>query len=222
MARRSSQLATGEVEILDVAADRLGQGRDQLGHALGVGVAHQRDHGAAAAAQPGLEAAHVGVGVGELGARDLGQKSAVPRLGDPRGAGEDEHPSGDRRRVAVAPGLRRGRPVVAGGEVGDRGDDVVVAADADDEGDPISARRRHGRDDDRCHGVGDGGDREARRHARAVARGQRLAGRGNGVGVVAAHPLRAQARKLGREHQEAVTGESARERDQPRIVAPSG
>ena len=76
-----AQLTTGEVEILDVAAHRLGQGRDQLGHALGVGIAHQRDHGAAAAAQPGLEAAHVGIRVGELGMRDLAQEGAVPRSG---------------------------------------------------------------------------------------------------------------------------------------------
>jgi hypothetical protein len=214
-----SQLATGEVEILDVTAHRLGQGGDQLAHALGIGVAHERDHGAAAAAQPSLEVTHIGVEVGEPGLRNLAQESAIPRLGDPRGAREDEHPFGDRLRVTGAPGLARPGPVVAGGEVGDRGDDVVVAANADDEGDPVSAWLHRGRDDDGRHGVGDGGDREARQHARAVARGQRLAGRGNGVGVVAAHPLRAQAGKLGREHQEAVTGESARERDQPRIVA---
>ena len=94
----------------------------------------------------------------------------------------------------------------------------MVAADANDQGDLISARRRHRRDDDRCYGVGDGRNREARRHARVVARGQRLASGGNGVGVVAAHPLRAQARKLGREHQEAVMDESTRECDQARIV----
>jgi hypothetical protein len=34
-----SQLATGEVEILDVTAHRLGQGGDQLAHALGISPA---------------------------------------------------------------------------------------------------------------------------------------------------------------------------------------
>ena len=95
----------------------------------------------------------------------------------------------------------------------------MVAADPDNEGDPIGAGRRHGRDDHGCNRVRDGRNRKARRHAGAVARGQRLAGCGNGVGVLAPHPLRAQAGQLGCEHQEAVTGESARERDQPRIVA---
>ncbi len=80
------------------------------------------------------------------------------------------------------------------------------------------ARRHRGSDDDGCHGVRDGGNGEARSHVRAVAGRQRLAGGGDGVGIVAAHPLRAQAGKLGREDQEAMTGERARKRDQPRIV----
>jgi hypothetical protein len=40
-----SQRATGEVVVLDVAADRLGQGHDQLGHVLGIRLAHQRASG---------------------------------------------------------------------------------------------------------------------------------------------------------------------------------
>ena len=63
---------------------RTGSGRAATSvHALGIGVAHQPDDGLAAAAQPGLEAAPIGVRIGELGARDLGQQDTVPRLGDP-------------------------------------------------------------------------------------------------------------------------------------------
>ncbi len=93
-----SELATREVEILDVATHRLGQGCDQLRHALWIGIAHQRDHGPTVAVELRLEVANIGVGIGELGVCDLAQERTILRLRNPRGTGEDEHPFGARLR----------------------------------------------------------------------------------------------------------------------------
>src|ERR1700688_3276944 len=55
-----------EIEGGDLGLDALGKGRDEGGYARRVAIVEERHHGAALRAQAALEAAHVGVEIGEL------------------------------------------------------------------------------------------------------------------------------------------------------------
>ena len=202
---------------------RTGSGRaasspgTRSGSALSARASMARPPSARPDARPRTSAA----GSASLARRDLGQQLAVAGVGDVVGTGEEEHPTGNRVGRTIAPGSAGGGAVVAGGQIGDGGGEVVIAADADDERHPLAAGLRQGGEDGRCHGVGDGGDGEARpRPSRGITCGQRIGGQGHGTGIVAADPLGAQARQLGHEHQEAVIGERPGERDQAGVVTP--
>ena len=127
--RQLRQIAPREVERLEISADPRRQSVDQRRHPLRVGVVEQRHHRAALGTEARPQIGDVGREIRRACAPRSRRAPPVGGIGQPRGVGPHEHPLAVGVGRAMAPRRLGPLAVVAGGEEGHHGRDVVVAAD---------------------------------------------------------------------------------------------
>ena len=213
------EVAALEVEARHVAPHADGQAGDERRHQIGLAVGEQGVHRPSLGPQRGHQVVDVGLEVAHLARRHRLEQGAVARVLEARRVALDEHPLAVGVGGAVAPRIARALAVIAGGEEGHHGVDVVVAADRDHEGEAASGLRFERGQERRPHGVGDGD--EADRRAAALA-GQEVNGVGDVAGVLGRHLLLFKPRHVGDQHREAGARERRGEGHQALVVLALG
>ncbi len=189
-----------QIEGEEVGAQPGRQARHQPRHRIWIGIDQQRVNGAAARPQSRHKGRRAGGITGEMPGGDGGEAAAVGGIGQAVGIAQGELPFADGRRRPAGPWLPRPGPGAAGGEISQRLDQVVIAADADQQAHRRRRRRIERGDDRRPHRIRSGDDDHAGGGSGA---GVVDNGIGHGIGIGRAQAQRLPGCQLRHQHAEA-------------------
>ena len=209
-----------EVQRRHVRGDAGRQPGEQAGHPLRVPVGEQGMDGGAGGPEAARQVRDIGPEIVELALRHGRQQRPVGGVAHPVRVAAHEHPFAVGVGGSAAPRRGAGLAVIAGGEKGEHGLDVVIAADGQHEVDALRRPRFEQGDHRRPHRIGDGRQAQGPPALRAPVQ---VDGRiGDGARVLGAHLELAQFGQVGHQHLEAGPGQGAGEGDQPGVVLALG